>query len=127
MLAAEHLLAQVEEEFVLEPHDWEPIFAEAHAGDALLKLAGYLATSLGTREERSWWLQIHESDRALAGVYDEWLAGGAPELAMYGPRLGEKHKSTLVEAVIWRRYGVRVLGTGAVDALGELREALSGR
>jgi hypothetical protein len=123
--AAEDALAKLNAEPGMKPEDWEPIYAEAQAGDALLKLAGYLATSLATREERSWWLQVHESDGALARVFDRWFDEGIPELAMYGRGLGEKHKSTLVEALIWRRYGARVLGPGAVNALGELRDMLS--
>lgn len=99
--------------------------AEVAAEDALHKLAGYLATGLRSPEERSWWLQLHEADASLAQVFDRWFDEGVPELAMYGRALGEKNKATLVEALIWRRYGARVLGPGAMEALSELQEALS--
>lgn len=107
--------------------DWAHIYAEAQAGDALLKLAGYLASGLASPEERSLWLQGHESDASLAQVFDQWFDEGAPELVPYGRGLGEKNKATLVEAVIWRRYGARVLGPAAAEALGELRDALASR
>lgn len=127
IMAAENALAELADAPEGQPWDWVPIRAEAQAGDALLKLAAYLAAGLATTEDRSLWLQIHESDFALANVFDRWRAEGAPEFAVYGAGLGEKLKSTLVEAVIWRRYGSRVLGVEAAAALGELREVLSRR
>jgi len=125
--AAADALAKLTTEQATEAVDWAPIYAEAQAGDALLKLTGYLATGLAAPEDRSRWLQVHESDEALAQVFDRWFDEGVPELAVYGRGLGEKNKATLVEAIIWRRYGARVLGPEAVEALGELREALSRR
>ena len=123
--AAEDALARLEGEQATDARAWALIYAEAQAGDALIKLAGYLATGLISPEDRSLWLQVHEADKELAQVFDRWFAEGAPELAMYGHGLGEKNKATLVEAVLWRRYGARVLGPGALEALGELRAALS--
>jgi len=125
--AAAEALAELAADRATEAVDWAPIYAEAQAGDALLKLTGYLATGLAAPEERSRWLQLHESDASLAQVFDRWFDEGAPELAMYGRGLGEKNKATLVEAIIWRRYGARVLGPEALEALGELREALARR
>ena len=122
--AAEDVLAKLAAEDASEAGDWTLLAADAQAGDALLKLAAYLATELATPEDRSRWLQGNESDARLAQVFDRWFDEGAPELAGFGRGLGEKYKSTLVEAVIWRRYGARVLGPGATEALCELREAL---
>jgi hypothetical protein len=68
---------------------------------------------------------LHESEGALAKVFDRWFDVGDSDLAAYGRGLGEKNKSTLVEAIVWRRYGARVLGPGAGEALGELRDALA--
>lgn len=122
--ASKAVLAILEE--ADRPDDlWAPIYAEAQAGDALLKLAAYLAPGLASAEERSKWLQLHESDVSLARVFDRWFDAGDSDLAPYGRGLGEKNKATLVEALIWRRYGADVLGPEAVRALGELREALS--
>lgn len=104
---------------------WPAIRIEAQAGDALLKIAAYLASGPATAADRSCWLQAVESDPALAVVYDRWAAEGAPELAAYGPGLGEKAKAALVEAVLWRRYGARVLGPEAALALAELRGSLT--
>lgn len=124
--AAEDAMAKLEaEKGTVGGHDWALICAEAQAGDALVKLAGYLASGLASPEERSRWLQLHESDGALAKVFDRWFDAGDPDLAAYGRGLGEKNKSTLVEAIVWRRYGARVLGPGAGEALGELRNALA--
>lgn len=123
--AAEVVLVKIAAEEASEVNDWALLYAEAQAGDALLKLAGYLASELTSPEDRSRWLQIHESDASLAKVFDRWFDAGDPDLAAYGRGLGEKNKSTLVEALLWRRYGARVLGPGATEALGELREALA--
>lgn len=119
--ALEGLLAWTQAEGI----DWPTIRAEAQAGDALLKLAGYLSADLSSTEARSRWLQRHESDAALAQVFDRWVEAGDSDLAVFGPLLGEKRKSTLVEAMIWRRYSHRVFTAETLDALGELRAALA--
>ena len=106
--------------------DWGQIYAEAQAGDALLKLVGYLAAGAASPEERSRWLQRHESNDWLADVFDRWREDGDPDLIAYGRGLGVKNKSTLVEALLWRRYGARVLGPDAVEALKEIGEAIRG-
>lgn len=84
--ASEDVLAQLH---AAPTADWEAHFADAQKGDALLKLAAYLSETLGNREDRSRWLQHFESDTALAALYDRWYAEGAPELAEYGPGIGE--------------------------------------
>ena len=120
--AAERLLAQLTaaNDAGVEESAWEAVRVEAQRGDALLKLAAYLHPTLGTAAERSAWLQRTESDTALAGLFDAWKAQGAPELAGYGDGLGEKAKATLVEAVLWRRFGPLVMAPGAAEALGAL-------
>lgn len=122
--AAEDALAKLKTEPSPTDHDWAQIQADAQAGDALLKLATYLAHDLASPEARSLWLQEYESDAALARVFDIWFEAGDPDLAAYGAGLGEKNKATLVEALVWRRYGKRVLAHEAGRALRELREAL---
>lgn len=104
---------------------WDPIRAEAQVGDALLKLAAYLADDLDSPEAKSAWLQVNESDAKLARIFDRWQLAGDPDVSNYGAGLGEKYKSTLVEAILWRRYGRRVLGPEAAEALRELRRALT--
>lgn len=123
--AAADALAKLETEPSPTGHDWGQIHTDAQRGDALLKLAGYLAEDLASPEERSLWLQSHESDAALARLFDRWFEAGDPDLAVYGAGLGEKNKATLVEALVWRRYGKRVLAHGAGIALGELRQMLA--
>ena len=122
---AEDVLVKPTREQSADAEDWASMNAEAQAGDALLKLAGYLATELASPAERSLWRQRHESEGALARVFDRWLDEGAPDLALYGRGLGEKHKATVVGALIWRRYGARILGSRALEALRELRAALA--
>ena len=115
---------------ILEELDQEVLMAvvgprlqrEAQAGDALLKLAGYLGAA--SPEAGSLWLQGRESNAALASVYDAWVAGGDPDLQLYGGALGVVRKATIVEALIWRRYRSRILSTGAADALAELRSVV---
>lgn len=124
--AAEDALASLATTGGAGGQDWGQIYAEAQAGDALLKLVGYLAAGAASPEERSRWLQRHESNDWLADVFDRWREDGDPDLIAYGRGLGVKNKSTLVEALLWRRYGARVLGPGAVEALKEIGEAIQG-
>ncbi|HNC97869.1 MAG TPA: hypothetical protein PKW90_17200 [Myxococcota bacterium] len=123
--AAADAIAKLEEERGLAGQNWALMYAEAQAGDALLKLAGYLNSELTSPESRSRWLQLHESDASLSQVFDRWFDQGDPDLAAYGRGLGEKNKATVVEALLWRRYGTRVLGPGAMEALAELRVGLT--
>lgn len=105
--------------------DWPSVFRDAQAGDALLKLSAYLAEDLGSAEAASRWLQACESDDALASVYDQWKAAGDEDLLRYGPGLGTELKASLVEALLWRRFGARVLGPEARSALAELRAMMA--
>lgn len=123
--AAEDALSRLNADEAKAASEWDPIRAEAQAGDALLKLAAYLADDLDSPEAKSAWLQVNESDAKLAWIFDRWQLAGDPDVSNYGAGLGEKYKSTLVEAILWRRYGRRVLGPEAAEALGELRRALT--
>ncbi|MFZ5476683.1 MAG: hypothetical protein ACOZNI_07910 [Myxococcota bacterium] len=105
--------------------DWSRWRRDAQAGDALLKLAAYLAADLGSVGEVSLWLQGAERNRALASVFDRWHADGHEDLRIFGPGLGEEARATVVEAIIWRRYCERVLREGALDALARLRGELT--
>lgn len=105
--------------------DWSRVFRDAQAGDALLKLSAYLAEDLDSAESASRWLQARESDDALAEMFNRWKAAGDEDLVGYGTGLGTKQKASLVEALIWRRFGARVLGPEAKSALAELRTLLS--
>jgi hypothetical protein len=89
--------------------NWEEIYVEAQAGDALIKLGVYLSESLRTANDKSKELQKWESDQNLVKVFEQWKAKGDPDLSIWGSNLGEKKKTTLVEALLWRRYGSQVM------------------
>lgn len=104
--------------------DLDELMLEAQAGDALIKLAAYRASEHRSAAHASLWLQRFESDARLARLYDAWRDAGREDLLHFGPRLGVKMKASCVEAAIWRDYQRRTLGTGAMEALRELRRAL---
>ncbi|MEP0910901.1 hypothetical protein NDI45_08225 [Leptolyngbya sp. GB1-A1] len=93
--------------------NWDEIFVEAQAGDALIKLGVYLSASLRTASEKSKELQSLEADQHLAKVFEQWKAKGDPDLAIWGSNLGEKKKATLVESLLWRRYGKQIMADDA--------------
>jgi hypothetical protein len=93
--------------------DWADINVQAQAGDALIKLGIYLSTSIKSTSAKSLQLQSLESDLHLAKVFDQWKVQGDPDLAVWGSNLGEKRKATLVEALLWQRFGTQVISTGA--------------
>ncbi len=105
--------------------DWEEINVEAQAGDALIKLSVYLSPSLSSVGEKSKRLQSLESDPHLAEVFDQWKTQGDPDLAMCGTNLGEKRKATLVEAMLWRRFGMQVIAADATAQLQSLLKTLA--
>lgn len=104
--------------------DWEKIYLEAQAGDALIKLSVYLSPELENASEKSKFLQSFESDSNLASVFDLWKSQGDPDLAMWGTNLGEKRKATLVEALLWQRFGTQVIRDGAKKQLQSLLKTL---
>ncbi|MEA5599272.1 putative dsRNA-binding protein [Rivularia sp. UHCC 0363] len=104
--------------------NWDEIKAEAQAGDALIKLGVYLWAELNNADEKSKILQSLESDAHLALVFDRWKREGDPDLAMWGSHLGKKRKATLVEALLWRRFGSQVIASDALPPLQSLLKTL---
>jgi hypothetical protein len=93
--------------------DWTKINLEAQAGDALIKLGVYLLSGLNNTSSKSKLLQNFESNSHLAKIFDIWKSVGDIDLAMWGSELGEKRKATLVEALVWRRFGKQVIRSDA--------------
>lgn len=89
--------------------NWEDIYLDAQAGDALIKLSVYLSSQSKNSHDKSKQLQHFESDSNLAKIFDRWKAQNDPELAIWGTNLGEKRKATLVEALLWQRFNKQVL------------------
>jgi len=104
--------------------NWEEIYVEAQAGDALIKLGVYLSVSLKTARDKSEELQKWESDLHLAKVFEQRKAKGDPDLDIWGSNLGEKKKATLVEALLWRRYGSQIMTDDAPLQLQSLLKTL---
>jgi hypothetical protein len=104
--------------------DWDKIRSEAQAGDALIKLGAYLASGFNTTSVRSQLLQGIESDSHLAKVFDLWRSQNDPDLAKWGSNLGKKRKATLIEALLWRRFGERVLTNNAAAQLQSMLKTL---
>jgi hypothetical protein len=69
-------------------------------------------------------LQNTETNPHLAKIFDQWRSQGEPELAIWGPNLGKKKKATLVEALLWRRFGKRVLTSNATMELRVMIDSL---
>lgn len=119
--AAEAALATLEPDAESDDVLWH----DAQRGDALIKLAAYLGLNLPTPAAKSEWLQTHEADDHLAGVLKDWSdSGDVVAQAHLGGR-GSKHRATVVEALIWRRFHSRVLAPGAVHVLTEIATLLS--
>ncbi|OUC14441.1 MAG: hypothetical protein B0A82_12155 [Alkalinema sp. CACIAM 70d] len=104
--------------------NWSRIFVEAQAGDTLIKLGVFLTASLKTASDKAKKLQTVESDVHLAQVFEQWKANGDPDLAMFGEKLSEKRKATLVEALLWRRYQNHVMAADASLQLNSLLQTL---
>jgi len=105
--------------------DWDELKEEAQAGDTLIKLGVYTALNLSDAATKSLLLQELESDSHLARVFDRLQVENDPDLAIFGSNLGEKRKSTFIEALLWKRYREKVLQPGARKALHELLDLLS--
>lgn len=126
---ADSLVVQITLERVLKNYpefsvNWERINVEAQAGDALIKLSVYLSNQSKNSDEKSKQLQNLESDFNLAKVFDRWKAQNAPDLAIWGTNLSEKRKATLVEALLWQRFGQQVLTSNAPAKLELLLKTL---
>jgi hypothetical protein len=101
--------------------DWDEIYAQAQAGDALIKLAVYLSINLDSTKAKSKYLQNVESNLHLAQVFDRWKTQGDPDLAIWGTELSEHRKASLVESLLWKRFGQQVI---AIDAPKNLQDVL---
>jgi hypothetical protein len=106
--------------------DWNAIGIQAQAGDALIKLGVYLSTELDTAGKKSQHLQQFEADSHLAQIFDRWKAKDDPDLAIWGNELGEKRKATVVEALLWRRFGAKVIAADAATQLQAILRSLTG-
>lgn len=104
--------------------DWETVLIDAQAGDALIKLGAYLSPSGKNSSEKSESLQNVESNFYLASVFDHWKSLGDRDLAMWGSNLGKDKKATLVESLLWRRFGSNLITDGAKQQLQMLLETL---
>jgi hypothetical protein len=97
--------------------DWADIKVQAQAGDLLIKLGVYLAADIKSASDKSEQLHSLESNSHLANVFDLWKAQGDADLAIWGTHLGEIRKATIVEALIWRRFGAQVITPDASEKL----------
>ena len=104
--------------------DWKKLGVEAQAGDALIKLGVYLSAESKSAADNSNQLQISETDAHLAKVFDRWKAQNDPDLAIWGNDLGAKRKATLIEALLWRRYGQNIIAANAPAQLTSLLRTL---
>lgn len=122
--AAQNALDRVERIYPYLLVDWKKLGVEAQAGDALIKLGVYLSAESKSAADNSNQLQISETDAHLARVFDRWKAQNDPDLAIWGNDLGAKRKATLIEALLWRRYGQNVIAANAPAQLASLLRTL---
>ncbi len=122
--AAQDALDLVERIYPYLLVDWIKLGIEAQAGDALIKLGVYLSAESKSAADNSNRLKNSETDAHLAKVFDCWKDNGDRDLAIWGSSLGEKRKATLIEALLWRRYGQKVIAVNAQAHLSSLLETL---
>jgi hypothetical protein len=123
--AAQDVLDQLHQSHADLIINWDSLDLEAQAGDTLIKLGVYLSPDLTRASEASQRLQKLESDHHLAQVFDLWKSRNDPDLAIWGNRLGEKRKATLVEALFLRRYKLQVDTAKVFAPLPSLLKTLS--
>ncbi|MBT9316916.1 hypothetical protein [Leptothoe spongobia] len=104
--------------------NWEEIQVEAQQGDVLIKLAMYLTPAFKTANDKTKKLQDIEKNSDLAEVFERWKAQGNSDLALWGNHLNQHKKATLVEALLWRRFGNKILTDNAFESLQVLLETL---
>lgn len=104
--------------------DWKKISIAAQAGDALIKLGVYLCAESISAADNSNRLQVSETDAHLARVFDRWKAHNDPDLSIWGNDLGEQRKATVIEALLWRRYGQNIIAANAPTQLASLLRTL---
>lgn len=125
MDACQKALTHLEAASAAVSADWAKLALEAQAGDALIKLSAYLDAGTDSAADASAQLQRIEADAHLAQLYDRWRADGDEFLGEWGENLSEKRKATLVEALLWRRFGHQVLRENAAEVLGGIRRSLA--
>ena len=103
--AAQDLLDKIFTEYPELNRDWDSLFMEAQAGDALIKLAIYLSDDYDSAADKSYWLQKFETDAKMEEIYDYLKSQDDPRVRIFGSNLGKKKKATFVEAIIWREFG----------------------
>ena len=104
--------------------DWDELNIQAQAGDALIKLGVYLSPELKSTAAKSEGLQNVETNAHLAKVFDRWKAQNDPRLSIWGTNLSEHRKATLVEALLWQKYGQQVIAANAPAQLTDLLSTL---
>jgi len=104
--------------------DWDKIYVDAQAGDALLKLGVYLSGNLNV-SDNSLDLQRIETNKRLAKVFDKWQRDKDPDLAVLGNNLSEHKKASWVEALLWRRYNKQVITSDGPEHLELLIKAIT--
>lgn len=117
VVAAKDAIEQLSNDYPDLIVDWAEINVQAQAGDALIKLGIYLSAATKSASDKSLQLQRLESDSHLAMVFDDWKAQGDPGLAIWGANLSVKRKATLVEALLWQRFGTQVISANASEQL----------
>ena len=122
--AAQDALDRVKKEYPDLLVDWIKLRVEAQVGDALIKLGVYLSPESKSVADNSNRLQVSEPNAHLAKVFDRWKAQNDRDLAIWGNDLGEKRKATVIEALLWRRYGQNVIATNAPAQLASLLRTL---
>ena len=100
--------------------NWDEINVEAQAGDALIKLGIYLSEDLTKSSDKSMRLQQLEPDDHLVEVFDHWKENADSDLAKWGDGLGQKKKSTVIESLLWQRYGKKIIDANAIKLLQSL-------
>jgi len=104
--------------------DWDKIYVDAQAGDALIKLGVYLSGNLNV-SDNSLDLQRIETNKRLAKVFDKWQRDKDPDLAVLGNHLSEHKKASVVEALLWRRYNKQVITSDGPEHLELLIKAIT--
>jgi len=106
--------------------DWDAIYIDAQAGDALIKLGVYLSGNLKVSDNSSK-LQRTETNKRLAKVFDQWHKDKDldKDLAVLGNHLSEHKKASVVEALLWRRYNNQVITSDGPEHLELLIKAIT--
>lgn len=116
--ACAHLLTK------LQPHlerYSDDLMQDAQRGDYLVKLAAAICHP-GSTSVVSRWLQDNESDDAWQRVFDRWTEMEVAGIDAHMGSRGAKHRSSVVEALIWRAFEQRLRDAGLHTLLQEVFE-----